>query len=80
VTSFQNGTGGAHFFSDPALPLCPMIPPGLHGTVKAITADVPETFEEIEALFPYLMPGGRHRPSECNSRCQIYEPLFRQKI
>ena len=71
VTSEANGTSRPRFFLDSKLPLCPMIPPGLHGTVKTVTSDVPDTFEEIEALFPYLSPGGRNHPGECNSRHRV---------
>jgi len=71
VTSDSNGTSRPRFFADPKLPLCPMIPPGLHGTIKTITNEVPNTMEEIEGLFPYLSPGGRYRPGECNSRHRV---------
>ena len=50
---------------------CPMIPPGLHGTIKTITNEVPSTMEEIEAIFPYLAPGGRFQPTECTSRHRV---------
>ena len=48
-----------------------MIPPGLHGTIKTITNEVPSTMEEIEAIFPYLAPGGRFQPTECTSRHRV---------
>jgi hypothetical protein len=51
--------------------LCPKIPPGLHGPVKAVTDNVPDTMEELEKLFPYLAPGGVFRPMECVSRHQV---------
>jgi beta-1,4-galactosyltransferase 1 len=48
-----------------------MIPPGLHGTVKTITNEVPGTMEDLEAMFPYLSPGGRFHPAECTSRHRV---------
>ena len=73
LTSESNGTmvTARPFQADPKLPLCPMIPPGLHGTVKTITNDVPETLEELESVFPDLFPGGRFHPSECTSRHRV---------
>ena len=72
LTPEQNGTAAiAPYHSDPKLPKCPMIPPGLHGTVKTITVDVPDTMEELESLFPYLLPGGRFHPEECTARHRV---------
>jgi hypothetical protein len=67
----NNGTIVPPFHADPKLPLCPMIPPGLHGTVKTVTNDVPDTMEELEKLFTYLEPGGRFHPTECTSRHRV---------
>lgn len=73
VTSDSNGTDTTRprFLADPKLPQCPMIPPGLHGTIKTVTNEVPGTMEEIESIFPYLDPGGRYHPTECTSRHRV---------
>ncbi len=73
MTSEQNGTitNRPIFHADPKLPQCPMIPPGLHGTVKTITNEVPGTMEDLETMFPYLSPGGRFHPAECTSRHRV---------
>ena len=50
---------------------CPMIPPGLHGTVKVITDDVPP-MADIEKKFKHVLePGGRFRPETCTSRHRV---------
>lgn len=53
-----------------ALPLCPMIPPDLHGPFK-VDVDVPKSMAEVELAFPDLMPGGRSKPTHCTARHRV---------
>lgn len=52
---------------------CPLIPPGLHGPIKATTQlnEVP-SLAEMEAKFATVLSrGGRSRPGECESRHKV---------
>ncbi|XP_063243395.1 beta-1,4-N-acetylgalactosaminyltransferase bre-4-like [Bacillus rossius redtenbacheri] len=50
-------------------PECPAIPPDLQGPVKVVTEAPP--LEELERMFPSLLPGGRYRPSSCRARDRV---------
>ncbi|QQP40356.1 Putative glucosylceramide beta-14-galactosyltransferase [Caligus rogercresseyi] len=45
-----------------SLPLCPLIPPGLHGPIKV---------ELDNRLYPQVLPGGTYRPLNCSSRHRV---------
>ncbi|XP_064488284.1 beta-1,4-N-acetylgalactosaminyltransferase bre-4-like [Ornithodoros turicata] len=51
------------------LELCPLIPPKLVGPLKVLKDSL--SFEELEKLFPDLMPGGRYKPKECVARHRV---------
>jgi hypothetical protein len=51
------------------LQLCPLIPPKLVGRLKVLTES--PSFNQMEALFPDLEPGGRFKPSDCIPRHKV---------
>jgi len=52
---------------------CPLIPPGLHGPIKATTLidEVPSLAEMESSLANVLTRGGRHRPRDCVARHKV---------
>lgn len=60
---------GTELTNSSMLELCPLIPPKLVGPLKVLK-DAP-SFEELEKLFPNLMPGGRYKPQECMARHRV---------
>jgi len=55
------------------MPSCPLIPPGLHGPIKAVTSlsDVPEMTVMESEMFPGLRIGGRYSPPHCKARHKV---------
>eukprot|EP00096_Caligus_rogercresseyi_P001154 TRINITY_DN1180_c0_g1_i1.p1 TRINITY_DN1180_c0_g1~~TRINITY_DN1180_c0_g1_i1.p1 ORF type:complete len:386 (-),score=117.25 TRINITY_DN1180_c0_g1_i1:655-1812(-) len=53
-----------------SLPLCPLIPPGLHGPIKVELDNVPP-LSEMQRLYPQVLPGGTYRPLNCSSRHRV---------
>lgn len=71
TTVISNTTGApANVTIGNKLAPCPMIPPGLHGAVKAQTKNIPP-MEQLEKKFPFLDLGGRCKPSDCQARHRV---------
>ncbi len=51
------------------LELCPLVPPKLAGRLKVLTEN--PSFNQLEALFPDLEPGGRFKPNNCIPRNKV---------
>jgi hypothetical protein len=51
------------------LELCPLVPPKLVGRLKVLTES--PSFDQMEAMFPELEPGGRFKPSNCIPRHKV---------
>ncbi|RWS24195.1 beta-1:4-N-acetylgalactosaminyltransferase bre-4-like isoform X1 [Leptotrombidium deliense] len=49
--------------------LCPLVPPKLVGRLRVM--DECPSFEQLEAMHPELLPGGRFRPINCTARQKV---------
>ncbi|RWS04087.1 beta-1:4-N-acetylgalactosaminyltransferase bre-4-like isoform X1 [Dinothrombium tinctorium] len=70
--AYLNSTNSAFQFQNSTIPsssLCPLVPPKLVGRLRVM--DECPTFEELEAMNPQLLPGGRYFPTDCTARQKV---------